>query len=70
MAKTTALQKSIFGMPSLEIARAIDDSDKCAAFEAAHFRLAARMRELELQFEQKAGELRAAFIVEIAAING
>jgi hypothetical protein len=48
----------------------IDDSDKVAAFEAAHFRLSARMRELEAQFEAKARELRAEFLAEAAKIQG
>jgi hypothetical protein len=41
-----------------------------AAFTAAHFRLAARMRELEAQFEAKACELRAAFLAEAVKIQG
>ena len=48
----------------------IDDSDKAAAFEAAHYRFSARMRELESQFEVKASELRAAFVAEVTAIGG
>jgi hypothetical protein len=65
-----ALQKQIFGIPSLATASAIDDSDKVAAFTAAHFRLSARMRELEQQFEAKASELRSAFVAEIESITG
>jgi hypothetical protein len=38
---------NLFGVPSLETARAIDDSDKAAGLQAAHYRLSARMRELE-----------------------
>jgi hypothetical protein len=66
----TTTKTGIFGVPSLETARAIDDSDKVAAAQAAHFRLDARMRELEVQFEQKASELRAAFVAELAQICG
>ena len=66
----TTAKSAIFGVPSLETARAIDDSDKVAAAQAAHFRLSARMRELELQFEAKANELRAAFVAELTAICG
>jgi hypothetical protein len=51
---TKALQKQIFGVPSLETAQRIDDSDKVEAMQAAHCRLSARMRELESQFEAKA----------------
>jgi hypothetical protein len=39
-----------------------NDNDKVSAFQAAHFRLAANMRELEMQFEHKASELRSAFV--------
>ena len=58
------LTKQIFGVPSLETAGRIDDSDKVAAFEAAHYRCTARMRELEGQFEVKASEIRAAFVAD------
>jgi hypothetical protein len=60
--------KQIFGVPSLETAERIDDTDKVAAFEAAHYRCTARMRELEGQFEAKASEIRAAFVAECAGI--
>jgi len=40
-----------------------------SAFQAAHYRLTARMGELEQQFEIKASELRAAFVAEIAEIG-
>ena len=62
-----ALQKQIFGVPSLGTARRIDDSDKCEALQA---RLTARMRELETQFEEKAAELRQAFLAEVIEIHG
>jgi hypothetical protein len=58
----------IFGVPSIETARAIDDSDKWAALQAAQYRISARMRELEAQFDVKAAELRAAFVAECAEI--
>jgi hypothetical protein len=64
------LIKQIFGVPSLETASRIDDADNVAKAEAASYRLAARMRELEAQFEAKASELRAAFLTELAAISG
>jgi hypothetical protein len=60
--KTNGLARTkpaIFGVPSLETARAIDDSDKAAGLQAAHYRMSARMHELETAFEQKASELRA-----------
>ena len=66
---TRALQKQIFGMPSLETATRIDDSDATNAACAAHFRFSTRMRELEAQFEAKASELRAAFLAELAALR-
>ena len=67
MART---KPSIFGVPSLETARAIDDSDKAAGLQAAHYRLSARMRELEAQYDVKASELHAAFVSECAEILG
>jgi hypothetical protein len=72
-AKTGGLartQPTISGMPSLETARAIDDSDKAAGLQAAHYRLYPRMRELVQQFDAKASELRAAFIAECGEIIG
>jgi hypothetical protein len=62
------IARQIFGVPSLETAGRIDDSDKVAAFEAAHYRCQSRMRELECQFEMKASEIRAAFVAECATI--
>jgi len=72
-AKTGGLartQPAIFGVPSLETARAIDDSDKAAGLQAAHYRLYPRMRELEQQVDAKASELRAAFVAECGEIIG
>lgn len=58
-----------FGVPSLETASRIDDSDAANAACAAHYPFTARMCELEAQFEQKASELRAAFLAELADIR-
>jgi hypothetical protein len=69
MGKLPVKQAMIFGVPSAETCSHIDDSDKVAAFQAAHYRLSARMHELENQFEVKASELRAAFVQEVAAIT-
>ena len=69
MAKILTKASKIFGVPSLEVARAVDDSDKIAAFTAAHFRLQARMRELEGQFETKASLLRTTFLCEVTEIS-
>jgi hypothetical protein len=66
---TRQLSKQIFGMPSLETANRIDDSDATNAACAAHFRFTARMRELEAQFEAKASELRETFLHELAALR-
>ena len=73
MSTKTSIARSkpnLFGVPSLETARAIDDSDKAAGLQAAHYRLSARMRELEEQYDTKASELRAAFVAECAEILG
>ena len=72
-AKTGGLARTkpnLFGVPSLETARAIDDSDKAAGLQAAHYRLSARMRELEARYDSEASKLRAAFIIECAEIIG
>jgi hypothetical protein len=66
---TRQLSKQIFGVPSTETASRIDDSDAANAACAAHFRFNSRMRELEAQFENKASELRAAFLAELAALR-
>jgi hypothetical protein len=58
----------LFGIPSIQTAARIDDSDRVSALEAAHYRCTARMAELEAQFEVKASEIRAAFIREAAEI--
>lgn len=58
----------LFGVPSLQTAGRIDDSDKVAALRAASYRVEARMRELECQFEVKASEIRAAFVAECQQI--
>jgi hypothetical protein len=59
-----------FGMPSMETASRIDDSDAANAACAAQYRFNARMNELDAQFEVKASEVRAAFLVELAEIRG
>ena len=72
-AKTGGLARAkpnFFGVPSLETARAIDDSDKAAGLQAAHYRLSARMRELEARYDAEASKLRAAFVAECTEILG
>jgi hypothetical protein len=61
--------KQVFGV-SLEVAARIDASDICAGLGAAAYRFAARMRELEHQFEAKASELRQAYLGECEDIQG
>jgi hypothetical protein len=63
---TNAVAKAppMFGVPSLEISTRIDNSDKAAALNAAHYRCASRLRELESTFEVKASEIRQSFIEE------
>ncbi|MDQ6704025.1 MAG: hypothetical protein M3Z96_13540 [Pseudomonadota bacterium] len=63
------LSRQAFGIPSIETASRIDDSDAANAACAANYRYQARMRELEGQFEMKASELRAAFLAELAVIR-
>jgi hypothetical protein len=63
------VSRQTFGVPSLETASRIDDSDATNAACAASYRFHARMRELEAQFEAKASELRASFLAELAALR-
>lgn len=56
-----------FGVLSLEKARQIDDSDRCKALDAAAYRFATSIRELEQQFEAKAAELRRSYLNEVEA---
>jgi hypothetical protein len=73
MATKTGLARTkpeLFGVPSVETATRIDDSDAANAACAAQYRYSARMRELEAQFEGKASEVRAAFLAELAEIRG
>jgi hypothetical protein len=60
--------RQIFGVPSLETVSRIEDSDRVSGLEAAHYRCQSRMRELEIQFEGKASEIRRAFVAECAEI--
>ena len=64
------LSNKTFGVPSIETASRIDDSDAANAACSAHYRFQARMRQLESEFEAKASELRAAFLAELAGIQG
>jgi hypothetical protein len=64
------LSKQVFGVLSLETAARIDASDICAGLGAAGYRFAARMRELEQQFEAKASELRQAYLAECEVAQG
>ena len=68
--KTGLTKSTTFGIPSLETATRIDDSDAAHAACAAQFRYQARMHELQSQFEAKASEIRAAFLAELAEIGG
>jgi hypothetical protein len=52
------------------IAARIDTSDQVTRAQAAHYRCTARMNELEGQFEQRASEIRSAYIAELAEIVG
>jgi hypothetical protein len=66
---TKALTKTSFGVPSADVLANIDASDKCAELQAASYRFAAKLAELERQFEAKASELRTAYLEEVAAIQ-
>jgi hypothetical protein len=64
----TVPSKQVFGVPTLETATRIDDADRVARAQAEHYRLSARMRQLECEFEAKASELRAAYAASMAEI--
>jgi hypothetical protein len=66
----TQIAKQIFGVPSLETASRIDTNDQVTRAQAAHYRCQSRMRQLECEFEQKASEIRSAFVAELAEIVG
>jgi hypothetical protein len=58
----------IFWRPSLEVAMRVDDSDTINAIEAARYRFAASMADLERCYDEEASRLRAAFVAEVAAL--
>ena len=58
----------IFWAPSLETARKIDDDDTVMAIEAARYRFAASMADLERSYDEQASRLRAAFVAEVAQL--
>jgi hypothetical protein len=67
----TIIKADRFGVPSLEVSNRIANENSVRALQASHYRLSARMRELEAQFEVKASELRQAFLDESSKIlNG
>jgi hypothetical protein len=59
---------SIFWAPSLETARKIDDEDTVKSIEAARYRFAASMADLERCYDEQASNLRAAFVAEVAQL--
>jgi hypothetical protein len=61
--------KQPFGVPSIQTASRIDDSDATNAAVSAHFRFTERMRELEMQFQAKASEVRRAYLDEIEGVR-
>jgi hypothetical protein len=66
----TQIAKQIFGVPSLETSNDIDTSDRTCRAQAAFYRCQRRMHELEHQFEQKATEVRSAYLAELTEICG
>jgi hypothetical protein len=62
--------KAIFGVPSLETSSRIDTNDQTCRARAAHYRMEARLRQLEAEYEAKASEIRSAFVAELAEIVG
>ena len=68
--KQSMTKPPTFGVPSLEVADRIDDSNICSALTAAHYRFVARMSELERQFEAEASKLRRAYLAECETAQG
>jgi hypothetical protein len=58
----------IFWAPDLTTARKIDDGDTVTAIEAARYRFAASMADLERHYDAEASKLRAAFVEEVARL--
>jgi len=52
--------------PSLETARKIDDEDTVQSIEAARYRFAASLANLERCYDEQASKLRAAFFAAAA----
>jgi hypothetical protein len=63
------ITRQAFGVPSVETAGRIDNSDRVSALHAAGYRYDARVREIELQFEAKVAELREVYLAEVATIQ-
>src|ERR1700731_4845229 len=57
---------NIFWAPSLETARKIDDEDTVKSIEAARYRFAASLANLERCYDEQASKLRAAFFAAAA----
>ena len=62
---------NIFWKPVLDTVRKIDDQDVVKSIEAARYRFAASLADLERHYDEQASRLRAAFVAEVAALyNG
>ena len=71
MATMKSLTKSpAFGVPSAEVLGATENAQTVNEIRTANFRYEAQLRELERQFEVKAGELRQAYLDEVRGIYG
>jgi hypothetical protein len=60
--------KQVFGVPSPEVIGATENAQTVNEIRTANFRYEAQLRELERQFEAKAGELRQAYLDEVRGI--
>jgi hypothetical protein len=68
MTRQQVSKPNIFWAPSLETARKIDDEDTVQSIEAARYRFAASMADLERCYDEQASRLRAAFVAEVATL--
>ncbi|WGJ16130.1 hypothetical protein QEV83_07775 [Methylocapsa sp. D3K7] len=64
------LIKQVFGVPSTAVIEATEAATTVNEIRSAGFRYEAKLRDLELQFEAKAGELRQAYLDEVRGIYG
>jgi hypothetical protein len=64
-----AVTKTVFGTPSLQTARRVDDHDNSLAVRGAVYRAEAKLSDLRLQYEDECSRVRTAMLAEIAGLE-